>query len=116
MGMSISPVKAEIVFGDEEKYRKGQTRRLVKESWIEPGEDINQVVNGVRYVDDLVLMSGILRGERLQKFVGALYRPPVKFEIEEVGQTLSFVARSWCSNGIGCAGAGRARTRSTRLA
>ena len=63
MGMSISPVKAEIVFGDEEKYRKGQTRRLVRERWIEPGEDINQVVNGVRYVDDLVLMSCVLCGE-----------------------------------------------------
>ena len=25
MGMTISPVKAEIVFADEEKFRKGQT-------------------------------------------------------------------------------------------
>ena len=30
MGMTISPVKAEIVFADEEKFRKAQTRKLMR--------------------------------------------------------------------------------------
>ena len=60
MGMTISPVKAEIVFADKEKFRKGQTKKLIREGFLQPGEDINQVVNGVRYVDDLILMSKML--------------------------------------------------------
>ena len=28
MGMTISPVKAEIVFADEEKFRKAKTKQL----------------------------------------------------------------------------------------
>ena len=60
MGMTISPVKAEIVFADEEKFRKAQTRKLMREGFLRDGEDVNQVVNGVRYVDDLILMSKLL--------------------------------------------------------
>ena len=60
MGMTISPVKAEIVFADEEKFRKSQTKKLIREGFLHPGEDINEVVNGVRYVDDLILMSKLL--------------------------------------------------------
>ena len=60
MGMTISPVKAEIVFADEEKFRKSQTKKLIREGFLRPGEDINEVVNGVRYVDDLILMSKLL--------------------------------------------------------
>ena len=60
MGMTISPVKAEIVFADEEKIRKAQTRKLMREGLLRDGEDVNQVVNGVRYVDDLILMSKLL--------------------------------------------------------
>ena len=60
MGMTIPPVKAEIVFADEEKFRKAQTKKLIRERFLHPGEDINQVVNGVRYVDDLILMSKLL--------------------------------------------------------
>ena len=61
MGMTISPVKAEIVFADEEKFRKGQTKKLIREGFLHPGEDINQ--DGVRYVDDLILMSKLLCAE-----------------------------------------------------
>ena len=60
MGMTISPVKAEIVFADEEKFRKSQTKKLIREGFLRPGEDINEVVNGVRYVDDLILTSKLL--------------------------------------------------------
>ena len=60
MGMTISPVKAEIVFADEEKFRKGQTKKLIREGFLLPGEDINQVVDGVRYVDDLILTSKLM--------------------------------------------------------
>ena len=47
MGMTISPVKAEIVLADEEKFRKAQTRKLTREGFLREGEDVNQVVNGV---------------------------------------------------------------------
>ena len=60
VGVTISRVKAEIVFADEENFRKGQTKKLIREGFLRPGEDINQVVNGVRYVDDLILMSKLL--------------------------------------------------------
>ena len=60
MGMTISPVKAEIVFADEEKFRKAKTKQLRKEGFLLENEDINEVVNGVRYVDDLILMSKLL--------------------------------------------------------
>ena len=60
MGMTISPVKAEIVFGDEEKGRKSRHKALEREGFVLEGEELNQVVNGVRYVDDLVLMSKLL--------------------------------------------------------
>ena len=60
MGMTISPVKAEIVFADEEKFRKAETKQLRKEGFLWENEDINEVVNGVRYVDDLILMSKLL--------------------------------------------------------
>ena len=63
MGMSISPIKAEIVFADEEKRRLAQTRRLQREQFLEEGEDIRKVIFGCRYVDDLVLGSCTLCGE-----------------------------------------------------
>ena len=34
--------------------------RSLREGFLLPDEDINEVVNGVRYVDDLILMSKVL--------------------------------------------------------
>ncbi len=60
MGKSESPLKAEIVFSDEEKRRMAQRVKLIREGFMQDHEDINGVVNGVRYVDDLVLFSCLL--------------------------------------------------------
>ncbi len=60
MGTIISPVKAEIVFSDEGKGRRQRHRALEREGFLLEGEDLNQVINGVRYVDDLVLMSKLV--------------------------------------------------------
>ena len=60
MGKSESPLKPELVFSDEEKGRLGRAPQLRKEGFLEDGESIHEVVAGVRYVDDLVLMSKML--------------------------------------------------------
>ena len=60
MGRTESPLKVELVFGDEEKMRRGKTPRLIREGFTRPGKHIDQIVNGVRYVDDLLLMSKCL--------------------------------------------------------
>ena len=60
MGKSESPLEAEIVFSDDEKRRKAQTPRLMREGFLQQGESIDEVVNGDRYVDDLLLMSRCL--------------------------------------------------------
>ena len=60
MGMTISPVKAKIACSDEEKGRKSQHRALERDGFLLEGEDLNQVANGVRYVDDLLLMTRCL--------------------------------------------------------
>ena len=60
MGKSESPLKAELVFSDEEKGRLGRAPQLRKEGFLKEGESIHEVVAGVRYVDDLVLMSKVL--------------------------------------------------------
>ena len=60
MGKSESPLKAELGFSDEEKGRLGRAPQLRKEGFLEDGESIHEVVAGVRYVDDLVLMSKML--------------------------------------------------------
>ena len=60
MGKSESPLKAEIVFGDEEKRRLARTPALRKEGFLQEGETVDEVVAGLRYVDDLVLFSKLL--------------------------------------------------------
>ncbi len=60
MGKSESPLKAEIVFGDEEKRRTARIPRLRREGFLEDGEIASDVVGGVRYVDDLVAFSKLL--------------------------------------------------------
>ena len=60
MGRSESPLKAEIVFGEEEKSRLGKTPRLIREGFTRPGENIHSTISGVRYVDDLLLISKCL--------------------------------------------------------
>ena len=46
MGKSESPLKAEIVFGDEEKLRLARIPQLIKEGFLERGETIDEVVGG----------------------------------------------------------------------
>ena len=46
MGKSESPLKAEIVFGDEEKRRLARTPALRKEGFLLEGESIDEVVAG----------------------------------------------------------------------
>ncbi len=60
MGKSESPLKAEIVFSDEEKRRLAKRKLLIREGVLQDHEDINEVVNGVRYVADLLLFACIL--------------------------------------------------------
>ena len=60
MGKSESPLKAELVFSDEEKGRLGRAPQLRKEGFLEGGESIHEVVAGVRHGDDLVLLSKVL--------------------------------------------------------
>ncbi len=60
MGKSESPLKAEIVFSDEEKRRLAKRTLLIREGFLQDHEDINEVANGVRYVDDLLLLSCLL--------------------------------------------------------
>ena len=60
MGKSESPLKAEIVFSDEEKRRLAKRKLRIREGFLQDHEDINEVVNGVRYVDDLLLFSCLL--------------------------------------------------------
>ena len=60
MGRTESPLKAELVFGGEERLRMGNKPRLRKEGFLQQGEEIGEVIAGVRYVDDLLLMSRCL--------------------------------------------------------
>ena len=60
MGMSISPVKAELVCAEDEKRRMRQKGRLRREGYTRRGEDISNVLFGCRYVDDLLLVSAML--------------------------------------------------------
>ena len=48
------------MFSDEEKGRKQRHRALEREGFLPEGEDLNQAINGVRYVDDFVLMSRLV--------------------------------------------------------
>ena len=90
MGASISPIKAEIVFSDNERKRLSQKRRLMKEGFLEEGEDIRQVVAGCGYVDDLVLLTRTLCPKCLRIFAERLYQKPLRFEIEEEGVAIGF--------------------------
>ena len=60
MGMNIYPVKAELVFAEDEKRRMRQKGRLRREGYTRQGEDISNVLLGCWYVDDLLLASGML--------------------------------------------------------
>ena len=60
MGKTESPIKAEIVFSDEEKLRTGRLPQLRKEGFVVGDESIHEVIAGCRYVDDLVLFSKLL--------------------------------------------------------
>ena len=47
-------------------------------------------MGGVRYADDLTLMSGVLCEECLAEFGHTLYRAPIRFEVEESGALIGF--------------------------
>jgi hypothetical protein len=90
MGGSASPEKANIVFSAHERRRLRNVRALVREGWLRQGEAVDEIVGGVRYADDLTLMSSVLCPGCLGAFGARLYRAPIRFEVEESGAQITF--------------------------
>ena len=90
MGGSASPVKANIVFSAHERRRLKDVTGLITEGFLLQGECVESVVGGVRYADDLVLLSGVLCPACLGTFGTGTYKAPLEFTIEEQGALISF--------------------------
>lgn len=90
MGGSASPTKANLVFSTHERRRRRRRGRLLREKFIMQDEHLDSVIGGVRYADDLLLLSTLLCTHCLEEYGRSLYAPPIEFEVEERGPVVTF--------------------------